>query len=159
MFLLRVRGARPVTAVTITIGPARASDLDMVLALLAERHLPDAGLREHASTLIVARHEGRIVGSVALEHYSSGALLRSLAVDSGFEGQGLGSRLTKAALDHAASMDVQAIYLLTTTAESFFPRFGFSRVERGAVPEDVRASVEFATACPANAVAMVTRLG
>ena len=54
----------------------------------------------------------------------------------------------------ARERGVSAIFLLTTTAEDFFPRFGFERVSRAAVPESVRASVEFQSACPASAVVM-----
>jgi N-acetylglutamate synthase-like GNAT family acetyltransferase len=47
-----------------------------------------------------------------------------------------------------------AVYLLTTTAESYFPRFGFVTVPRAAVPEGVRTSIEFRSACPSTATAM-----
>jgi amino-acid N-acetyltransferase len=142
------------TAASVTISAATTSEIDAVLTLLAQRHLPEAGLRDHASTLIVARHDARIVGSVALERYATGALLRSLAVDSEFEGQGVGSRLTQAVLDQASASGVTTVYLLTTTAETFFPRFGFAPVQRTEVPSEIRASVEFTTACPSTAVVM-----
>jgi len=51
------------------IGPARPDDLEAVLGLLRESHLPPDGLSEHVATILVARHEGRIVGSAALELY------------------------------------------------------------------------------------------
>ena len=38
---------------------------------------------------------------------------------------------------------------LTTTADGYFPRFGFERIERSQVPATVRESVEFTSACPA----------
>ena len=47
-----------------------------------------------------------------------------------------------------------AVYLLTTTADGFFPRFGFSRITRDDVPDSVKGSVEFRSACPASAVVM-----
>ena len=52
----------------------------------------------------------------------------------------------------------QALYLLTTTAEGYFPKFGFERITRAEVPPSVQASVEFATACPASAIVMRKRL-
>ena len=57
-------------------------------------------------------------------------------------------------LDHARERGVQDVYLLTTTAEDYFPRFGFRRVDRREVPAEVQASVEFRKACPGSAVAM-----
>jgi amino-acid N-acetyltransferase len=44
--------------------------------------------------------------------------------------------------------------LLTTTAAEWFPRFGFVRTTREAVPMAVTASVEFQGVCPASAVVM-----
>ena len=43
---------------------------------------------------------------------------------------------------------------LTTTAERFFPRFGFERITRDDVPASVQASIEFREACPASATVM-----
>jgi amino-acid N-acetyltransferase len=46
------------------------------------------------------------------------------------------------------------VYLLTTTAEAFFPHFGFERIERAAVPPRIQNSREFHGACPASATVM-----
>jgi amino-acid N-acetyltransferase len=46
------------------------------------------------------------------------------------------------------------VYLLTTTAESYFPKFGFVQTTREVVPTAVQQSVEFRSACPASAVVM-----
>jgi amino-acid N-acetyltransferase len=90
--------------------------------------------------------------------YRDGALLRSVAVDASVRGSGLGLRLTDAALAMARERGAPAVYLLTTTAERFFPRFGFSRVPREHVPATIRESVEFTSACPASAVVMMRPL-
>jgi amino-acid N-acetyltransferase len=58
-------------------------------------------------------------------------------------------------LAHAAANGVETVALLTTTAAGFFPRFGFRAVERATVPVALQASVEFRSACPASATAMV----
>jgi amino-acid N-acetyltransferase len=54
----------------------------------------------------------------------------------------------------AEARGLHALYLLTTTAEHYFPSFGFKKVAREEVPEAVRATDEFTRACPASAVAM-----
>jgi amino-acid N-acetyltransferase len=141
-----------------TIGPAKAVDLDVVEALLEREHLPLAGLREHADHMFVARAGNRIVGCAGLEVYEDGALLRSVAVDAEHRGAGLGGDLTRTALDLAARRGVTEVYLLTTTAERFFPRFGFEVVDRADVPQGVRQSAEFSYACPASALIMRKRL-
>lgn len=137
-----------------TIGAATAQDLAAVLDLLRRSQLPTDDLERHLNTTIVARCDGRVVGSAALEVYGSGALLRSVAVDAALRGEGLGRRLTEAALALARSRHVQTVYLLTTTAGDFFPRFGFRRIDRTSVAADVQTSVEFTTTCPASALVL-----
>jgi amino-acid N-acetyltransferase len=138
----------------VRIDRADAEDFGAVLALLERCRLPPDGLQAHLPWLLVARQGDSIVGSAALEVYSTGALLRSVAVDPEAQGHGLGQSLTEAALGLARGVGVPAVYLLTTTAERFFPRFGFTRIVREEVPDEVRTSVEFTSACPASAVVM-----
>ena len=141
------------------VGPMKAGELEGVLALLRRLGLPIEGLAEHAGTALVARERGgAIVGSAALEVHGSEALLRSVAVDPAWQGSGLGRRLTQAALGLASRLGLSRVYLLTETAEKFFPKFGFREVKRDEVPAGVRDSVEFRLACPASAVAMEKRL-
>jgi amino-acid N-acetyltransferase len=140
------------------IEPATERDLPAIHALLEQVHLPLAGVDEHVATMLVARESERIVGSAALELYADGALLRSVAVEPQRQGTTLGHQLTEAALRLAASRAVPTVFLLTTTAERFFPKFGFEAITREEVPPSVRESVEFRTACPASAVVMRKQL-
>ena len=142
-----------------TIERAQREDLASVLALLGRHGLPLDGASGLGDTLVVARLNGQIVGAAGLELYADGALLRSVVVDASAQGQGLGQRLTEAALTLAGEHGVTVVFLLTTTAERFFPRFGFERINRDDVPESVRQSVEFQSACPASAVVMRRRMG
>ena len=133
---------------------AHASDAAALRALLEENQLPVAGLSDHLQTMLVAKWHGTIVGSAGLEVYAEGALLRSVAITPHCQGHHLGHDLTTAAIELARAMGVPAIYLLTTTAERYFPKFGFERIQRSDVPPSVQASVEFASACPVSAVVM-----
>jgi amino-acid N-acetyltransferase len=133
---------------------ARAADTEGVLQLLAQNGLPVDGLREHLPTTLVAREDGLVAGSAALEVYPDGALLRSVAVAPERQGRGLGHELTRAAIRLAQDLRMPAIYLLTTTAERYFPRFGFDAIDRADVPPTVRTSVEFTSACPSTAIVM-----
>jgi amino-acid N-acetyltransferase len=139
---------------TPRVQPAQPDDFDTVARLLRDQRLPVDGLREHLATTLVARDGDAIVGSAALEVYEDGALLRSVAVAAGRQHSGLGRTLVDAAIDLARARDIPALYLLTTTAEQYFPRFGFVRIERGAVAPGVQRSVEFTSACPASAIVM-----
>jgi len=137
---------------------ATEGDLPEVIALLAEHRLPLDGVVEHVSTMVLARVDGRVIGVAAVELYADGALLRSVAVASDAQSKGLGHRLTEAALDLARERGIGDVYLLTTTADAFFPRFGFERITRADVPDSVQTSAEFQSACPASAVVMRKRI-
>ena len=167
----------------VVVEPGSREDLPDVFVLLQAHGLPLEGVADHLSTMLVARlsvarsadppaasdttkerrrdvpgdRVRRVVGVAALELYSDGALLRSVAVDPALQGYGLGHRLTEAALQLAATR-VNDVFLLTTTAERFFPRFGFEPITRDLVPAAVRTSVEFSSACPASAIVMRRRL-
>lgn len=142
----------------MTIVPAEARDLPAVRRLLDAQQLPLDDLDAHSGTMVVARNGDEVVGAAAVELYADGALLRSVVVSPSAQGQGLGHRLTDAALEVARSRGVVTAFLLTTTAERFFPRLGFEPISRGDVPDSVQASVEFQTACPASATVMRKRL-
>ena len=142
------------STIHVSIERARAEDGPSILQLLSAAQLPVDGLLDHLDTAVVARADGRVVGCAALEIYADGALLRSVVVDDGVHGQGIGTRLTTAALDLASVLGMPAVYLLTTTAEAFFPRFGFVQIPRSDVPASVQVSVEFRSACPSTAIVM-----
>ena len=138
----------------VHIEPASDADGPSILQLLLEAGLPIDGLLEHIHTAFVARDGAAIVGCAALEVYADGVLLRSVAVSPTARGHGLGDRLTDAAITLAQSLGAPAVYLLTTSAESYFPRFGFVPMTREQVPMGVQQSIEFCSACPASAVVM-----
>lgn len=142
----------------VTIGPAAIHDGPAILELLSKSELPTAGLLDHLSTAVVARVGDRIVGCAAVELYPDGALLRSVAVDAAARNRGIGHQLIQSALEIIQQRGRFSVYLLTTTAEQFFPKFGFRRIERPDVPIGVQQSVEFRSACPASAIAMVKEL-
>jgi amino-acid N-acetyltransferase len=140
--------------VTADVVAATPDDFEAIARLLRDSQLPIDGLRDHLTTTLVAREGRAIVGSAALEVYADGALLRSVAVACDRRGSGLGRTLAEAAIALARAHRVPALYLLTTTAEDYFPRVGFERIARGDVPRGVQQSIEFTSACPASAVVM-----
>lgn len=142
----------------VTIGAANIEDRAGVLRLLEEAGLPPDGLEAHWDGTLVARAGGLVVGCAAVEIYGADGLLRSVAVEPAHRGTGLGRELTAAALALARMRGVQRLYLLTETADRFFPRFGFRRVPRAGLPLSLHASAELSGACPQSATAMVTDL-
>jgi amino-acid N-acetyltransferase len=106
----------------------------------------------------VALDHDQVIGSAALELYGPAALLRSVAVDREHRGQGLGQRLTRAALELGSARGVSNVYLLTETARGFFGRLGFQRIPREQAEPAVGESAEFKGACPATATCMALSL-
>lgn len=137
-----------------SVRPATGEDFDALVGLLEASALPTAGLPPALDDFYVAEHRGRVVGAIGLEVYREAALLRSAVVDPGHRGWGIGEALVRRVLDHARERGITEVVLLTTTAERYFPRFGFTRIAREDVPDAVQASVEFREACPASAVVM-----
>jgi amino-acid N-acetyltransferase len=140
--------------VTARIRPATPEDFSGVVRLLQASDLPTAGLDPSLSDFLVAEDRGRMVGAVGLEVYGEYALLRSAVVDSENRGIGVGQDLIERLLLRAGSRGVREVYLLTTTAERYFPRFGFVSIPRALVATAVHASEEFRGACPDSAIAM-----
>ena len=138
----------------IRIETAKKNNIADLERLLESAKLPIDGVRDCIESTIVAWANNRIIGSAALEIYPSGVLLRSVAVEEAWRGHGIGEQLTEAALSLALRRGATVAFLLTTTASGFFPRFGFMQIDRDAVPDDVRQSVEFTSACPASAIVM-----
>ena len=137
---------------------AAPGDLDAVYQLLTASGLPTEGVAEALDSFVVAEAGGRLVGVAGLEVCCENALLRSVAVDPEWRSRGLGRELVTRVIANAEARGIHALYLLTTTAERYFPSLGFATVARDVVPEDIRATGEFQGACPASATVMARPL-
>ena len=142
-----------------SIKMAKKSDLPRILDLLGEVNLHTQGVTDHIGDFLQLMEEGKtsshLLGRVGLEIYGESALLRSLAVKPEHQGMGYGKSLTKAIIQYAKKKKVKTLFLLTDTAESFFTKAGFKRVERDAVPPGVKQSVEFTSVCPVSSACMM----
>src|SRR6202008_2529894 len=138
---------------------ARSSDLSAVESLLTASDLPTDGVRDNFSGFVVADDDGAIAGAIGLEKYGSVALLRSAVVAPDHRGTGVGRKLVEQLLERAEEAGVDELFLLTTTAEKYFPKFGFTRTTRSAVPDPLKASAEFRGACPDTAIVMSRPIG
>jgi amino-acid N-acetyltransferase len=143
----------------LQIRSGTSADLSAVTDLLTRAGLPTAGvLAEALANFVIAENEGTPVGVAGLEIYRDSALLRSVAVAEEWRRAGVGRALIDRALDLTRERGIHDVYLLTTTAEHYFPRFGFVCVDRGSVPQALQGSAEFQGACPSSAVVMRKRV-
>jgi amino-acid N-acetyltransferase len=130
-----------------------------VVALLEDEGLPASDLTEsHLEHFFFAGSDGAPNAIVGLELFGPDALLRSLVVSATTRTQGLGSALVLHAEGYAASHQVRALYLLTTTAESYFAHRGYRRIDRAQAPPAIQFTREFASLCPASSAFMFKRL-
>ncbi|HEX6536458.1 MAG TPA: arsenic resistance N-acetyltransferase ArsN2 [Gemmatimonadaceae bacterium] len=136
------------------VRPAIAADLPAVERLLVASSLPLDGVREALPTFVVAEAGDEVVGVAGLEVCCDNALLRSVAVADAWRSHGIGRALVTRVISDAEARGIHALYLLTTTAERYFPSFGFREIGRDEVPADVRETAEFRSACPASATVM-----
>jgi amino-acid N-acetyltransferase len=123
--------------------------------VLTDAGLPLAGVADALATFVVASSGGAVVGVAGLEVCGEYGLLRSVAVVPAWQHRGVARALTDWVIAGAEARRLRALYLLTTTAAEYFPRFGFVETTRAAVPAEIAATEEFRSACPASAIVMV----
>ncbi|MBI4916564.1 MAG: arsenite methyltransferase [Acidobacteria bacterium] len=155
----RVVGRKPVPpelARAIAIESAGAADLPALLSLLRSASLPETGVEAHLEHFLVARSAGRPVGCAGLELHGDTALLRSLAVDAGWRGFGLGRRLAEEVERLAVARGAGRAVLLTSTVRELAARLGFVEVERASLPAEVRGSWEF-TSCACDSASCMAK--
>jgi amino-acid N-acetyltransferase len=138
---------------------ARKPSLEAVIALLEEANLPTADLTdEHLDHFFFIGPRTAPFGLVGLEIHGNAALLRSLVVAPDYRASGAGSALVEHAESHARVRGMEAVYLLTTTAEQFFARRGYCRIERNDAPPSICSTREFSDICPTTSAFMVKHL-
>ena len=78
-------------------------------------------------------------------------LLRSFAVAPSYRNKGLGNTLLQKIVAHSRQHGVKDIHLLTTTAEDFFLKRGFTKTGRDSAPPAIKKTSEFELICPSDA--------
>lgn len=131
---------------------------ERVAALLKDGALPTDDLSPSSNVVFFGCScDDELCGVVGLEVYGSCALLRSLAVAPGHRNDGIGGKLLAHAEDEAEKRGAREIYLLTTTAEPYFSRRGYTRVERASAPTAIAATRQFSDLCPSSSSFMVKK--
>ncbi len=138
----------------MALRPATKQDWPEIKRMLRAEGLPLDGAQEHLGQFVVGETDGQLVCAGGLEMYGANALLRSVVVKAGSRDQGWGKQLLACLMQQASGLGVTTLYLLTTTAASYFSNLGFVVVSRKRIPDQLHQSHEFQGACPASATAM-----
>ena len=133
---------------------ATPDDLKRVQALLRSNNLPFEDCGDHLSNFIGIAQDNQIIAIGGFEHVGRFALLRSVAVDSQFRGLGLALCLIEHILGKLRFLKVEAVYILTETADQYFSPRGFKVIERDKLPLEIQTTQQCQTLCPASAIAM-----
>ena len=138
------------------IRPAEPADLPAVRALLAAAGLPDVGVPElvAAGLLALAEAPDALLGCAGLEIHGRRGLLRSVAVTPGRQRKGAGEALVLDRIREARRLRLTSLHLLTVSAATYFPRFGFAPIARTDVPSEIQATWEYSVHCPSEATVM-----
>ena len=142
----------------LIIKQATEREFDAIKKLLDNNNLPTTDIYQDNIQLFIGLIDDKIMSVIGLEKYKNVGLLRSLAVTDLFKNQQVGSRLIRHIVDLCASEHIDKIYLLTTTAEKYFVKFGFTKIERMEAPDILKQTREFKDICPVSAVLMYKSL-
>ena len=111
----------------MNVRPARTADASSIKALI-DLYVPDGTLlprtldfvREQIADFLVATDDDVVVGCVHVEEYApSLAEIRSLAVDPGVHGQGIGAALVRAAEELAQRRELSTLFAVSNSEQCF----------------------------------------
>lgn len=137
---------------------ATSEDYDKLCHLLEAEKLPIVDLNKELPHFFLKTVEDKIVGSIGLELYGNSALLRSMMVIPDHRNEGIASELVGKLLSYAKENGVGNVYLITNTAEDFFSRKGFIKIERSKVNKEILSSQEFNGLCPSSSAVMLMQI-
>lgn len=138
------------------------------------RHLLEAGglpvddLESGDKVFFICHSEGavsnnnnyaeKLAGVIGIEQYGEDALLRSLAVTTDMQGQGVAGKLLAYTENYCQSNGINRLYLLTQTVPRFFRNQGYVDCIRETVPRSISLTEQFRTICPSDAVCLTKTL-
>jgi len=139
---------------TLQIDNATPVENELVVSFLKEADLLTEDLPDGLPNFLLAKADGELVGVAGLELFGPVGLLRSVAVSPVHRGKGIAGQMVEQLLAGADQQQLQEVYLITTTADRYFDRYGFTPVDRRQVPEAIQQTRQFSGLCPSSAIVM-----
>lgn len=142
-----------------TIQLLNSTEIKSIKKLLQSNGLPHSDLETAPLHFFGVKENNEIIATGALEIYGKYAVLRSVAIKLHFQNLGYGKQIVKFLEKKAGELGVQKLYLLTTTAESFFRKLKYHPVQRELCPDKIKSSTQFNNICPSTASCLFKNLG
>ncbi len=141
-----------------SVRKATPRDLPYILGILTKSGLPIEGVKDHIANFLIAECQGVIVGVCGLEVCGFIGLVRSVAVTKANRQRGVGRQLVEQLVRVAQRRGISELYLFTPSAQPFFGKLGFVRLENRTVPHSITLSYEYQEKCLTEADPMVLSL-
>lgn len=141
-----------------TIQLLHRSEITSIKKLLHSVGLPDSDLENAPVHFVGIRENNEIIASGALEIYGKNAVLRSVAVKKDFQKSGFGKQIVGFLEQKAGEQEIEKLFLLTTTAESFFKKLKYHTIQRDLCPDVIKTSEQFKSVCPYTAICLSKNL-
>ena len=142
----------------LTLRRTDEDDLGYVETLLSRNGLPSRDVGSGSGRFFLGLVDDRPVGVIGLERYGSDGLLRSLVVERSARGNGYGAKLCVGLEERASRNGIDRLFLLTTTAASFFSDIGYVELDRERAPKPIQETSQFTELCPDTATCLVKKL-
>lgn len=140
------------------IRTAANSQRKEIIQLLQGENLPVTDLPASLDNFFVTMENDKVIGAIGLELYTDCGLLRSMIVSRDHRNKNIASGLIRKLEEFARTSGINTMYLLTETADKYFERQGYQKINRDDVPEELKVSSEFSHLCPATAFLMKKEL-
>ncbi|MCP3687751.1 MAG: GNAT family N-acetyltransferase [Gammaproteobacteria bacterium] len=141
-----------------TVVELQTGQLQALESLLQLNQLPFEDCKQHIDNFVGIFEHDDLIATGCVEVSGCQGLLRSIAVHKDFRGRGLASAIVDHLRQQACSRGINALYLLTETAGSYFARRGFRYIARDKLPLEIQSTRQCQSLCPASAEAMVVCL-
>ncbi|MCU7844243.1 MAG: GNAT family N-acetyltransferase [Candidatus Thiodiazotropha sp. (ex Monitilora ramsayi)] len=137
---------------------ATSSDLVGIERLLRACRLPSDDIADHVQNFVIVEVADEIIGVGGLQVCGREGLIRSIVIAQDYRERGVAEKLYRILEECARSIRIDALYLLTESAEGYFSRLGFTTIERGDVPRSITETQQYQTLCPSSAKVMIRKL-
>jgi N-acetylglutamate synthase-like GNAT family acetyltransferase len=111
--------------------------------MIAAAELPPIFIEEFLDGFIAAERDGALLACGGVEMYGDCAVIRSVVVDPGARGLGLGGQLAERLMAQACKSGATDLYLFTADAWEFWKRYGFVDVTFEEWREPARACWQY----------------